>query len=135
MSEANASAPKAKSPQRFASLQPGWYHLTLKPECPRSFVNFAGVTFPKRTCGPRKNGSEVTYDQERVGDELELTAEDLARMETWVGKKVVRVVNADTGVALVLAKNSPGFRSMKGDVPLESFLVLRPIPTPVESGA
>src|SRR5688572_32821112 len=94
-------APKAA--QIAAGLKPGRFHVGLKPGSGRTSVTFGGITFPLVTYGGRKSNGETVYDQERQGDELDLDAEALARINEWCGRKVVRVVDEDSGKTLLLS--------------------------------
>lgn len=127
--KSSKAASSSPTPPPIVTLLPGRYWLGLKEgQAPRETIHLGGIAFSRTTYTDRSTSDgdgTKTYDIPRDGDYLDLYEDDIARLRAARGRKVARFVSANSGIWRIYDKGTLGYRPMKGDVPLEDFVLLR----------
>ena len=117
----------------------GWYVLGAKApkgrELPRSSITFGGQSFPQFCYDeqPTIKADSIEFNQRRVGQRVYLFAEDLEVLRASIGKKIVRVRSEASGSCFIMRASDPqARRKLRGDLPLESFIYIKPATDPAE---
>lgn len=140
MTTKGAPSPAAPSTASGIPTTPGWYIVGLREyrgmKPPRHDVTFGGISFPLYCYdeNPTIKNDTREYNQRRTGQRIYLDLDDLERIRTACGKKVVRQRGLD-GNAVILRIGQKGYRPLKTDTALECFLYVTAAASPEEAGA
>lgn len=101
-------------------------------------LTFGGQAFMRVSADENPNVTDGTarFENEVRGQRVYLTEWDLANLLSHFGKKFVRVRNRETNNCVILRYGSAaGRKQLKGDIPLEEFLTIKPARTPEDAAS
>lgn len=122
---------------KLSKLKPGWYVCGLQAyqgqHPPRYFTSYGGVNFPVECAdeNPTVKNDSVEFNQRRKGQRQYLDTYNLRALWDAVGSKIVRTRSEEgRRYAILRVGGKTARRRLKGDLPLECFLYIKPADAP-----